>query len=115
MPRTPPFYFWMVASLTLLSIVGFFGQSHPVGVNWGGAVIELLLLVGLAVGSQLCRWFLLITALGGAIVLFGNLTEGVALGDAVLLAACVAQVVLLSTSTMRAYTDRHPQRPLGDL
>lgn len=100
----PPSAFWIVAGLAILTIIGFFGQSNPTSVNWGGALIEILVLVGLAAGSQLCRWFLLITSLGGAIVIFGNQLNGVAAGDVVLGFACLIQAALLCTPAMRVYT-----------
>lgn len=104
--RRPPSYFWAVVALTAVSVVGFFSQSNPTGINWGGAVFEAILLIGLASGSQLCRWFLLVTSLGGALVLLGNQMHGIAAGDVVLLVACTVQAALLCTPTMRAYTAR---------
>jgi hypothetical protein len=104
----PPVAFWAVAALSLLTIVGVPGQSSPTPFYFGGAIIEALLLVGLGLHSQICRWLLLILALAGALTLLVDQLDGVAVGDVALIGVCAVQAGLLCSPAMRAFTDQRP-------
>lgn len=106
-PGQLPRQFWAVAALVCVTIMGVAGESNRSGVNWAGAIVMALVLLGLANHSQLCRWFLLILSLGGALSLVIHQAEhGIAGGDVVLTVVCLGEAALLSSPAMRAYTDR---------
>jgi hypothetical protein len=106
MQTKPPLtYFAYIGGVALLVIVGALVPSEvDTTYSWQGVGVELVLLLGLWLGSNLCRWILI--ALGIAACLGSIFIQSTPLEFAATLWAVLALLVtgLLVTRAMRAHT-----------
>lgn len=104
-----PWTFWAyVASTAIIAALAQLPSSMRTTFTWWGVVVELLLLVGLFMGSNVARWILLVI---GVLAAFAGVSVQTTPLDAVPTGVSVftlAVTCLLLTPSMRVHTAHRP-------
>ena len=109
--RQPPTMYWAyLAGTALLVTLSFLPSGVKTSYTWKGTLLEILLLGGLFLGSNICRWVLLLIgflgAAGGVLIQHTPL-EPVAMGWSVI---ALFVTLLLLSSSMRRHTQGRLRR-----
>lgn len=104
--RTPAILYWFILGLAGLVVLGFVPSEVTTRYDIAGALVAIVLLVGLFRGSNVCRWLLIVLGLylsAANLLMLTFPPEGVALTWAALVLFLTG---LLLTPAMQRHT-RH--------
>jgi hypothetical protein len=102
--NTPPIFAAYVLGLLLLVLLGFLPSEVETRYTWPGSLLFVGLVIGLAWGSDMCRWILLVL---GVVWSFLNMSLQSPSIEVVATAWSVTALLvtgLLLTDSMRGYT-----------